>query len=328
LNHINKTQVSIVCPFFNEEAIIEKAIAGMRQSLLSLPHDWELICVNDGSVDLSLEIARKAATIDPRIKVVGYEKNRGRGFALKFGIHSASSPIIVTTEIDLSWGERIVHDLVSAMLANPGVDAVIASPNLPGGGYKNVSLKRVLISRIGNQIIKRAFPVTLTMNTGMTRAYKAAVIKAYSFDENGKEFHLEVLLKLSLLGHRMEEIPAVLEWKEHKLLANAQSAGKRKSSTKIRATAWRHLNFVVFANPISYLWALGLIFFITGLGFLFYGFWAFATGRVAIYGILVAGILALFSLLFFAFGVVTTQGNKILIELWRNSVSRLPKVES
>ena len=53
----------------------------------------------------------------------------------------------------------------------------------------------------------------------MTRAYRKNVIQPLVTFENGKEFHLEVLLKLNILGFRIGEIPAVLEWKDNKCIS-------------------------------------------------------------------------------------------------------------
>ena len=53
--------VSVVCPFFNEEAIIERAIEGMARNLETLGRPWELILVNDGSADESPELSKNNA---------------------------------------------------------------------------------------------------------------------------------------------------------------------------------------------------------------------------------------------------------------------------
>ena len=51
--------ISVVCPFFNEDAVLDKAIILMTQNLSRLTEDWELLLVNDGSTDKSEEIAQK-----------------------------------------------------------------------------------------------------------------------------------------------------------------------------------------------------------------------------------------------------------------------------
>ena len=126
-------KVSVVCPYFNERLILSRAVAGMLQQLESSGLDWELILVNDGSTDESYSIAGAAVTGVSRTKLVTYEKNQGRGYALWRGIQEASGDIVITTEIDLSWGDTIVSDIAEKFSKDPLLDAVIASPNLPGG---------------------------------------------------------------------------------------------------------------------------------------------------------------------------------------------------
>src|SRR5262245_26661422 len=110
-----RVRVSIVCPFFNEAGIIENAIRVMLKQLATAPFTWELIVVNDGSTDDSPALAEAVARESAGLRVLAYARNRGRGHALRTGIMGARGDIIVTTEIDLSWGETIVHDLVAAM---------------------------------------------------------------------------------------------------------------------------------------------------------------------------------------------------------------------
>jgi len=142
--------VSVVCPFFNEAGILEAAIRTLIDRLAQRDWSWELIVVNDGSSDESGEVAARLSAEIPNLRCVGYRYNRGRGHALRAGIAQARGEIIVTTEIDLSWGEDIVEQLFDAFQAEPDADMVVASPHLEGGAYKNVPPKRVFISRFGN----------------------------------------------------------------------------------------------------------------------------------------------------------------------------------
>ena len=175
----------------------------------------------------------------------------------------------MTTEIDLSWGEDIVHQLVAEMREHPEIDMVVASPHLPGGGYKNVPAKRVWLSRVGNHIIRACMTNAATMNTGMTRAYRREVIQSLPLFADGKEFHLEVMLKATEFGLHIREIPALLEWKDYK---HQGRRVKRKSSSRVNQVIVSHSLFSVFANPVRYVWAaslasfaLGAIFFVNAV---------------------------------------------------------------
>lgn len=310
-------KISVVCPFFNEEPIIEKAIGRMLSQLSLLPREWEweLILVNDGSSDKGQNLVEKISSGNTLIRNLSYGVNRGRGYALKTGIEAAKGDIIVTTEIDCSWGDNIVIRLVEKLLVNPAADFVIASPNLRGGGYKNVPFVRVLLSKIGNKIIRLFFLSGITMNTGMTRAYRKDVIKGLETEEKGKEFHLEVLLKLDALGYKAVELPSMLEWKDAEL-----EKSSRKRSTSMRKNLrliLGHLKFVLFANPLRYFWFFSLICALVGVSLEIAAVIRFLNQKVTIYVLLLGLFLLLFSLLFFAVGVITFQNKYIMKEFWK-----------
>lgn len=305
--------ISVVSPFYNESGIIRQSVLEMLGQLEKLDAEWELIVVNDGSTDKSADIIRDIAAQNSRLRLLEYPTNRGRGYALRTGIHSASGDIIVTTEIDLSWGRDIVQELVAAMHRWPEADIVVASPHLPGGRYKNVPFKRVFFSRFGNRVIRACMSNVVTMNTGMTRAYRCEVIRSLPLTEEGKEFHLEVILKAKTLGYRICEIPAVLEWKEYKL--NDKKV-ERKSSSKVNKLVVSHSLFSIFANPVRYVWALSLLFFVTG--FILFG-WAavlFIQHEISAFAALTSLSMMLIGLILFIMGVVLRQGNMVQRELW------------
>jgi glycosyltransferase involved in cell wall biosynthesis len=303
-------KVSVVCPFYNEAAILDHVIRHFLAQLESLDADWELIVVNDGSTDDSERIAR--SIVSPRLRVLGYPRNRGRGYALRTGIAAARGDLIVTTEIDLSWGDRIVHDLVAAFRRDPDVDIVVASPHLPGGGYRNVPARRVWISRIGNLVIRTLMTNAVTMNTGMTRGYRREFIQSLPLTEDGKEFHLEVILKATAFGVRIVEVPATLQWRDFR----QPGAGKRKSSSRIPRLIVSHSLFSLFAHPVRYVLGLSLITFVLGIFALGWAIVAFVLEQVAAFLALLAVSLVILALLFFMMAVLMQQGWLIQRELW------------
>ena len=305
--------VSVVCPFYNESAILESAITTLLSKLADLQANWELIVVNDGSKDDSRQIAESLLAQDSRMKLVSYPYNRGRGFALRQGIAASRGDVIVTTEIDLSWGEDVVERLYAAMQEDPDTDIVVASPHLPGGGYKNVPAKRVLFSKWGNLVIRACISNACTMNTGMTRAYRREAIQALPLEEDRKEFHIEVILKAVAMHMRIREIPCILEWKEYK---HQGQRVERKSSSKIKRLVMSHSLFSLFANPVRYVWAISGLTMITALGFLGWAVIRLASGLDSVFVAIISLALTIIAVLFFTFGVIAQQGNMIQRELW------------
>src|SRR5690606_29224350 len=106
----------------------------------------------------------------------------------------------------------------------------------------------------------------ITMYTGMTRGYRRARFLELVIDEPEKEFHLEVARKAFALGFRIAEVPAVLEWKDHKF--GAPGSAKRKSSSRIPKLVRTHLLFGLVVAPFRYIIPAGLAVGVVALGLL------------------------------------------------------------
>ncbi|MDP3973550.1 MAG: glycosyltransferase [Candidatus Daviesbacteria bacterium] len=86
--------ISIIVPAFNQEKTIVHDLKKIHQVLEKLRYSSELICVVDGMLDRTFEKATKFAKESPRIKVVGYEKNKGKGYAIRYGIAESKGDIV------------------------------------------------------------------------------------------------------------------------------------------------------------------------------------------------------------------------------------------
>jgi glycosyltransferase involved in cell wall biosynthesis len=319
----SKPHITVVSPFFNEEGILSKTVIKMVALLQEQFEEWELILVNDGSVDASLD--RATETLDtlqePRVRLFSSPINQGRGWALKTGIDAARGDIIVTTEADLSWGSDIIKRMVAELDNDPTLHFVVASPHMPGGGFEAVPWKREMLSKLGNRLIRLFFDSKITMHTGMTRAYRREVVQPLEVYENSKAFHLEVLLKLIAFGFRYKEVPALLSWKERLASAATSSQPTIPRKKGIRSPISRaivsHFRFLFVVQPMRYFGMLTLLSALGAAGFLVGSIWNYLQGGVAIFLLLIAFILGLFSLLFLGFSVMFVQLREISISNWR-----------
>lgn len=307
--------ISIVCPFYNEEAILENSVRLMLRNLSSLNDSWELIIVNDGSRDTSPRLARELEMEHAQLRVVSYSLNRGRGYAIRRGIEEARGDLVVTTEIDSSWGDDIVQRIVDQFRATPGTDIVIASPHLPGGGYRNVPGFRTFLSTFGNYVIRSGLTYDVTMNTGMTRGYKREKFLQLPLDEDEKEMHLEIVNKAIAFGYRIVEIPAILEWRDKKLAA--PTSKKRKSSAKIGKLIRTHFLFSLLAAPFRYLYLISGMLGLVSVTFFGLAAVSLFTEVPSIYYFLSSLIIGLFSLMTFGIGILAQQGRSLVREMWR-----------
>jgi dolichol-phosphate mannosyltransferase len=240
--------LSIVIPVFNEAENVESTLKRVEEALSSFQGDYEIIPVNDGSVDNTLEILKRIESSDNRIKVVSYSKNIGRGMALRKGFRESRGKIVVSMDADLSYDPRYIHDLVHTLRTEEDIDLVLVSPYMPGGGTQNVPALRLYISKWGNRILRFAMPNRIYTSTGIFRAYRKKVLDSLELESDGKEIHLEILSKAIALGYHFKEIPAVLTGRK-----------KGRSKFKFRKTAISHLVFSVFEKPMIIFGFIGLL---------------------------------------------------------------------
>ena len=92
--------LSVFFPFWNEEKNIERVIKNAIPIVGKVAEKWEIIVVDDGSSDKTLEIAEKIAKTNPNIIVVSHTTNRGYGAALRSGFEKAKYDLIVFTDGD------------------------------------------------------------------------------------------------------------------------------------------------------------------------------------------------------------------------------------
>ena len=105
---------SIVVPIFNEEAIIPELHRRLSAMLDGLDGPSELILVNDGSRDRSIELMRDIAARDPRVKVLSFSRNFGHQMAITAGIDHAAGEAVVVIDADLQDPPEVIPDLIKA----------------------------------------------------------------------------------------------------------------------------------------------------------------------------------------------------------------------
>lgn len=92
--------ISVFFPVFNEKDSLTETVNKAIGVLIKIADKWEIIIVNDGSKDGTLEIANKLSKEDKRIKVINHEENRGYGAAFKSGFYNSQYPWIAFTDAD------------------------------------------------------------------------------------------------------------------------------------------------------------------------------------------------------------------------------------
>lgn len=95
-------KLSVVVPCYNEELRFQDGFTHYFSYLKKQKFKWELIFVNDGSTDKTIELMGQNAKLSSSIKIINYPKNRGKGYAIVQGIKKAKGKYILFTDLDHS----------------------------------------------------------------------------------------------------------------------------------------------------------------------------------------------------------------------------------
>jgi len=116
--------LSVVVPMYNEGESLGVFFARIRAILKEITEDFEILCVNDGSTDDTLEHLRDFAQADPRIKVLSLTRNFGKEAALTAGLDYASGDAVIPMDADLQDPPELIPRMVEKW--HEGFDMVIA----------------------------------------------------------------------------------------------------------------------------------------------------------------------------------------------------------
>jgi undecaprenyl-phosphate 4-deoxy-4-formamido-L-arabinose transferase len=165
-----QTMISLVIPVYNEEGNLPLLMNRIRPVMSALERPWELILVDDGSRDRSLEIL-KGFTVNPEVRVVELTRNYGQHAAILAGFSIVSGGIVVTLDADLQNPPEEIPRLIQAM--EEGSFDVVGTIRR---GRKD-SLLRIVPSRIVNMVARKITGVRMTDWGCMLRAYSRTVVE-------------------------------------------------------------------------------------------------------------------------------------------------------
>ena len=116
--------ISVVVPIYNEEELISPFHQAVANALDSADEDWEVVYVNDGSKDSSLELLRGLQAADPRVVVVDLSRNWGHMGAISAGLRTARGEAVILMDGDFQDPPEVLPELIDAWRG--GAQVVVA----------------------------------------------------------------------------------------------------------------------------------------------------------------------------------------------------------
>lgn len=274
---MNQTDLTIIIPALNESAIIIENVDEVADWIKNeFSHvSYEVIVVNDGSTDGMGELLEEASKDRCWLKVIHHAVNMGRGRGVRTGFEASNGNYIICLDADLSYAPAHISALLKPLLEEKA-DITLASAHHPEGNIINVPAQREFLSKWGNWILGLGLGGKFSTVTCIVRGFTREVAEALELVSDGKELHLEIIQKAQLMGYRIVEIPATLEWRDRK---RGRSVNRRLfpeiAIFKMRKTVISHLIFNYISNPgillLLPLLAL-LLIIVSGTGMLFVSF--------------------------------------------------------
>lgn len=120
--NMQTSMISLVVPVYNEEENVRELYSEVTEAMSCLPCAWELVLVDDGSSDHSLDLIRALAANDERVRYVSFARNCGQSAAFAAGFRSARGDAVVTLDADL---QNDPADIPAMLRVFDGVDMVI-----------------------------------------------------------------------------------------------------------------------------------------------------------------------------------------------------------
>jgi glycosyltransferase involved in cell wall biosynthesis len=190
-------RLSVIVPFYNESENICRMHKAIVQSIEPLGVPFEMVFVDDGSKDDTLNLATELAKTDARVRVVKFRRNFGQTPAMAAGIEHARGDILITMDGDLQNDPGDIEHFLAKM--DEGYDIVV------GWRFnrKDKLISRKIPSRIANRLIGKITGVPIKDNGCSLKAYRASVIKSIPLYS---EMHRFIPAMASIAGPRIAEI--------------------------------------------------------------------------------------------------------------------------
>jgi dolichol-phosphate mannosyltransferase len=192
------TLLSVIVPIYDEEESIEPLLQRLFAVLDDLPQRFEIIAVNDGSRDRSMERLRAAAGARSELKLVNFRRNYGQTAAMMAGIDHAAGDILIAIDADLQNDPEDIPLLLAKL--DEGFDVVSGWRK----DRKDAAIRRNLVSRIANWLISRISGVPLSDYGCTLKVYRRDVIKGVRLYG---EMHRFIPIYAAWQGARVTELP-------------------------------------------------------------------------------------------------------------------------
>lgn len=196
----NNRSITVFFPAFNDEGSIGALVSDALDILPRLTDDFEVLIINDGSTDATLDVLENFARQSPNVRVISHESNQGYGAALRTGFRMASKELVFYTDGD---GQYQVQELLALHpLMTPAIDVV--------NGYKKERADkrhRRLLGSAYNRLAHLLFSIPVRDVDCDFRLMRRGAVSQVDLISSSGVICVELVHKLQLAGCTFVEVP-------------------------------------------------------------------------------------------------------------------------
>jgi dolichyl-phosphate beta-glucosyltransferase len=202
--------LTVVIPAYNEESRLPKSLDRIVEYYAAQPYEWDVLVVSDGSQDRTGEIVR--AKNDERVKLIEYQPNRGKGYAVRTGMLAAEGDLVLFCDADLATPQEETEKLLPHLVE--GARVAIGSRPLH---ESNLEIRqpwyREMAGRGFNTMVQwLAIKGIKDTQCGFKMFDRSAAAEIFARCKlDGFGFDFEALMIARDLGYRIDEVP--IRWR-------------------------------------------------------------------------------------------------------------------
>ena len=228
-------RISLCVPMYNESSIIASTARELDKYMSEhFGNDYEIIFADDGSRDGSADIVNSLAL--PNVRVEGYEKNAGKGCAVRHGVLATRGDVVLFTDADLAYGVDLIEDAVR-ILEGGTHEVLVASRAKHKQGYEGYTFIRKLASKTYIKVLNIFGGIKISDAQCGFKGFKGDVgRRIFSHCKtNNFAFDLEVIMIAQKMKLRIFEMPAkIINHRESKVNVIKDAIRMLKEISKIK----------------------------------------------------------------------------------------------
>lgn len=229
--------ISIVIPVYNEERRLPQTLPPVLAYLARQPFPWEVVCVDDGSTDRTVEIVAGMARKCPELRLLRMP-HRGKGHAVRAGMLAARGARRFYSDADFSVP---IADLNRFLPVLEEAEVAIGSREAPGAIRYQEPAYRHLMGRVYNALVRLLLLPGIQDTQCGFKGFREEVVEPL-FSRQGMEgwgFDVELLYLARRAGYRIIEVPVHWTYGQHSRLRPMRDAWRMLCDVlRVRWNAW------------------------------------------------------------------------------------------